>query len=89
MAEKFHKLDEISAQPLADRLVCPLISECRHFHLCYRPDLSYLRYIIQFCGNQFLLCHEYKDRLAGQAPCSAPSDLMTPSARADTGVDQE
>jgi len=62
--------------------VCPLLMNCCRFHDCNQPELSYLRYIIQFCGNQFVQCQHYQARRADQDKHSGSTSLAEHAPRA-------
>lgn len=66
MDAKSQTLDDIIENPIADRPVCPYISDCGHFDSCNQPDLNYLRYIVEVCGYQFVQCQHYRARWTDQ-----------------------
>jgi hypothetical protein len=57
------KPEVIKENSISDRPVCPYITDCRKFDFCNQPDLTYLSYIIKFCGYQFVQCQYFRDRL--------------------------
>jgi hypothetical protein len=82
MDAKFQKPDVITENPIADRPVCPYIVDCGHFDTCNQPDLNYLRYIVEFCGNQFVQCRHYRAHLTGPGKSSEPADQTAHGPRA-------
>ena len=82
VATKGQTLDEITENPIADRPVCPYIPECSEFDHCNQPDLSYLRYIIEVCGYQFVQCQHYRARRTDQERPSGPDGLAEHAPRA-------
>ena len=62
MDDKLYELDGLTANLIADDLVCPFVPDCRFSRIADQPDYNALYYATHFCGDRYRNCLVYGTR---------------------------
>jgi hypothetical protein len=60
MPDSTYKVDEVAANLIASRKVCPLLLDCPYLTYGVSQNTGSIKFAIRYCGNEYNNCHVYK-----------------------------
>lgn len=60
MPDSTYKVEEVAADLIASRKVCPLLLDCPHLTYGINQNTGSIKFAIRYCGNEYINCHVYQ-----------------------------